>query len=293
MPISPLRSRITPQSSTHTSSQSTITMPQQQQQQQSLSSIVVDGLCWLLKICVLICGFGTWYACLILHQDLHAANGIFRRDLSIPLPVLRLVLVLFFCNLCLCLIDTILDPSPLMMISKAWAIFCTLVNGFLSLVPKLGSFWPESPQQTDTRPGKAVETRRSDLVEVQEYDYDASADLLQSPDTSLEPSKHTCQCLVWKQTPTANASASIRIAPPTTKVSQQLVRDQDDLSCALCWEEYKAGDVTMLLPCSHRYHMECVQDWVREKFDCPYCRQGFKWTLALKNEKATPEKLEA
>lgn len=29
-------------------------------------------------------------------------------------------------------------------------------------------------------------------------------------------------------------------------------------SCSICYEDYHAGDVVRVLPCKHRYHIECV-----------------------------------
>ena len=83
-----------------------------------------------------------------------------------------------------------------------------------------------------------------------------------------------------------------RIAFPTTKPADHLIRDSDDRTCGYCLDEYKAGDFTFLLPCSHRYHQECLEKWFKGIFSCPYCQRGFKWTLALEGDKAVLEEPE-
>lgn len=48
-------------------------------------------------------------------------------------------------------------------------------------------------------------------------------------------------------------------------------------SCSICCEDYAAGDVVRLLPCKHRYHIECVDRWFLSSTDysrapaCPMC----------------------
>lgn len=32
-------------------------------------------------------------------------------------------------------------------------------------------------------------------------------------------------------------------------------------SCSICCEDYAGGDVARVLPCKHRYHVECIDRW--------------------------------
>ncbi|XP_073034624.1 probable E3 ubiquitin-protein ligase RHY1A [Primulina eburnea] len=55
--------------------------------------------------------------------------------------------------------------------------------------------------------------------------------------------------------------------------------EEDDTSkasreCSICLERFMEGDELTLLPCGHRYHVCCLDPWVRSCGDCPYCRQG-------------------
>ncbi|GAB4854546.1 hypothetical protein Ancab_023127 [Ancistrocladus abbreviatus] len=50
-------------------------------------------------------------------------------------------------------------------------------------------------------------------------------------------------------------------------------REEDnDIKCSICQEEYVAGDEVCRLGCNHRYHMDCVQLWLRLKNWCPVCK---------------------
>eukprot|EP00916_Digyalum_oweni_P005853 GHVL01010142.1.p1 GENE.GHVL01010142.1~~GHVL01010142.1.p1 ORF type:complete len:255 (+),score=34.71 GHVL01010142.1:45-809(+) len=46
-----------------------------------------------------------------------------------------------------------------------------------------------------------------------------------------------------------------------------------DNVCAICSFEYKTGDKVRLLRCEHRFHIECVDPWIRcRQNSCPTCR---------------------
>ena len=41
--------------------------------------------------------------------------------------------------------------------------------------------------------------------------------------------------------------------------------------CSICLDDmYNTETVT--LDCNHRYHKKCINDWLKEKHDCPQCR---------------------
>ena len=43
--------------------------------------------------------------------------------------------------------------------------------------------------------------------------------------------------------------------------------------CAICWVEYKKGEMQVWLACDHRYHDECGSKWLKKgDGTCPVCR---------------------
>merc|ERR1719387_501286 len=44
--------------------------------------------------------------------------------------------------------------------------------------------------------------------------------------------------------------------------------------CSICYEEISIGQRVWLLPCSgnHRFHMQCLEPWLRRNGTCPLCR---------------------
>ncbi|KAM2996110.1 hypothetical protein FF2_042981 [Malus domestica] len=45
-----------------------------------------------------------------------------------------------------------------------------------------------------------------------------------------------------------------------------------DVKCSICQEEYVAGDEVGRLRCEHRFHVVCVNQWLRLKNWCPICK---------------------
>ncbi|KAK4274352.1 hypothetical protein QN277_017583 [Acacia crassicarpa] len=46
----------------------------------------------------------------------------------------------------------------------------------------------------------------------------------------------------------------------------------DVIKCSICQDEYVVGDELGGLKCEHRYHVACIQQWLRLKNWCPICK---------------------
>lgn len=53
-------------------------------------------------------------------------------------------------------------------------------------------------------------------------------------------------------------------------VERKLSRESRD--CSICLDSFRDEDVLTRLPCGHRFHLACLDPWVRTCGDCPYCR---------------------
>mmetsp|Transcript_13342 Transcript_13342/g.17418 ORF Transcript_13342/g.17418 Transcript_13342/m.17418 type:complete len:747 (-) Transcript_13342:41-2281(-) len=54
--------------------------------------------------------------------------------------------------------------------------------------------------------------------------------------------------------------------------------------CSICLVEFEAGHKCRLLPCSHKFHMECADTWLQRSVSCPLCKQDI---LALASTPAS------
>jgi hypothetical protein len=46
----------------------------------------------------------------------------------------------------------------------------------------------------------------------------------------------------------------------------------ENKACAICLEQFEVNNVVKILPCLHRYHIKCVDTWLRENAICPICK---------------------
>lgn len=67
------------------------------------------------------------------------------------------------------------------------------------------------------------------------------------------------------------ASKSVVSNLSTVAVTQEDVENNNTL-CAVCKDEVGVGEMATLLPCSHRYHGDCIVAWLGIRNTCPVCR---------------------
>lgn len=48
--------------------------------------------------------------------------------------------------------------------------------------------------------------------------------------------------------------------------------DNEEVVCTICIATIEEGDMIGALPCKHRFHVECLKEWLRRKNVCPLCQ---------------------
>lgn len=46
----------------------------------------------------------------------------------------------------------------------------------------------------------------------------------------------------------------------------------ENKTCAICLEPFQVNEMVKMVPCLHRYHLKCIDTWLREHAICPICK---------------------
>lgn len=48
--------------------------------------------------------------------------------------------------------------------------------------------------------------------------------------------------------------------------------EEEPVECEICFENVNKDDTIYNLECYHKYHSDCLMEWMHYKQDCPCCR---------------------
>ncbi|KAL9308415.1 putative transcription factor C2H2 family [Arabidopsis thaliana] len=62
---------------------------------------------------------------------------------------------------------------------------------------------------------------------------------------------------------------------PTEVYTGVLEEGSTSVTCAICIDDYRVGEILRILPCKHKYHAVCIDSWLgRCRSFCPVCKQN-------------------
>ncbi|XWS23229.1 hypothetical protein CRYUN_Cryun29cG0103100 [Craigia yunnanensis] len=56
------------------------------------------------------------------------------------------------------------------------------------------------------------------------------------------------------------------------KMLEKVSGEVGDEDCMICLEELKVGSDVSRMPCSHTFHANCIEKWLKQSHYCPLCR---------------------
>ena len=62
-------------------------------------------------------------------------------------------------------------------------------------------------------------------------------------------------------------------------ISHQEVKEEINTSvelCSICIESYLPQQKSITLPCNHKFHSNCIKEWLEQELTCPMCRTLIK-----------------
>lgn len=64
---------------------------------------------------------------------------------------------------------------------------------------------------------------------------------------------------------------------PVVLCRREAAEEEEDKECCICLGGFEEGDkMKVLPPCSHCYHCECVDRWLKNESSCPLCRVSIR-----------------
>jgi E3 ubiquitin-protein ligase RNF38/44 len=73
--------------------------------------------------------------------------------------------------------------------------------------------------------------------------------------------------------PTSHFTAKPASSSTTTTPASD---DSADTKCLVCLEYFVTNDRLRTLPCLHRFHSHCIDEWIKRNGVCPVCRVGLR-----------------
>ncbi|XP_057252412.1 E3 ubiquitin-protein ligase SDIR1 isoform X1 [Beta vulgaris subsp. vulgaris] len=68
------------------------------------------------------------------------------------------------------------------------------------------------------------------------------------------------------------ASSSSTSPEPKQDANNISKGSEEDLTCTVCLEQVKRGELLRSLPCLHQFHSNCIDPWLRQQGTCPVCK---------------------
>ena len=59
---------------------------------------------------------------------------------------------------------------------------------------------------------------------------------------------------------------------PISKIKNVNELSENKKNCLICLDEFKNGQKSINLPCTHIFHAECIKKWMKKENFCPLCK---------------------
>ncbi|KAF9129643.1 hypothetical protein BGW39_003967 [Mortierella sp. 14UC] len=85
-----------------------------------------------------------------------------------------------------------------------------------------------------------------------------------------------------------DTAASSQDAAATSSVEYLTLADAQDAVCAICLCDYEDDEELRKMRCTHYFHKECVDEWLRLHRNCPLCKRDIEELAGLREPSSSP-----
>ncbi|KAK9154333.1 hypothetical protein Sjap_001813 [Stephania japonica] len=72
--------------------------------------------------------------------------------------------------------------------------------------------------------------------------------------------------------PASSSSPAVEKKQEPAKANGSTRAREDEMTCTICLEQVKEGELIRSLPCLHQFHATCIDPWLRQQGTCPVCK---------------------
>ncbi|CAD8174429.1 unnamed protein product [Paramecium octaurelia] len=106
-----------------------------------------------------------------------------------------------------------------------------------------------------------------------QFIYDDDDDDDDDDDSDLENQSHPSQEPEAQQIRQAQPMSLSEIKRIPT---QKYIPNKKNKNCVICMIDFKKSDNVKILHCFHQFHAKCINQWLKQKGECPVCRHQLK-----------------
>jgi len=67
----------------------------------------------------------------------------------------------------------------------------------------------------------------------------------------------------------------IKPTPILNTMKYKDIKNKKEKTCSICLDHYENNSDVSITPCIHFYHQTCIEKWLENNSNCPYCRTQF------------------
>lgn len=152
---------------------------------------------------------------------------------------------------------------------------------------------PVQPQLRDMLPPSVMDevvrlpTRLQSIAAIHAIADLAPQDLIRILGLAISEPGESSQQQMRQQVAAKVLSEYATIYQKVNENNSEHVDDTSDGVCIVCLSSVAVGDQVLELPCSHIFHLSCVEEWLKRSLVCPVCKRDLRDFLAENEQEST------